>query len=159
MIVRAPPKRVRSGVDVADLVAGLVVVVACAGAGRLSVGYGVGTLGRMGPGFFPLALSILGVGLGLLVALRAVLAPRPEGEVPRLRRLAFVGAAFVLFGVAIEPLGLVLTILLTTVVASFADPAARLSHSLALGAGLAAGIWVVFVLLLKLPVPVLPGGA
>jgi len=91
------------------------------------------------------------------MALRAVVAPRHDGGSVRPRRLVFIAAAFVLFAVLIEPAGLAITVTVTAVVASLADPQARLWQSLALGVGLAAGIWLVFVVLLGLSIPLLPG--
>jgi hypothetical protein len=48
------------------------------------------------------------------------------------------------------------TIVLTTLVASFADRASRPLQTLLLGIGLAVGIWLVFVVLLRQPIPVWP---
>ena len=71
-------------------------------------GYSLGAAGKMGPGYFPLLLG------GLLAALGGILIGRSlvlSGEpVPRfhLVPLAVIAAAICLFGVMIEPLGLVL---------------------------------------------------
>ncbi len=148
-----PPK----GVDRPDLVAGLAVIAGCAATAWISAGYGLGVPRRMGAGAFPFALSALGMILGAVIALRAVTAPEHAGETVRWRRLLFVCAAFLLFAAAIEPLGLLLTIPAVTVLGAKADPKARFGESFLLGVGLAAGVWVVFVQLLGLGIPVLPG--
>ena len=65
--------------------------------------------------------------------------------------------AFVFFAIAIEPLGLILTIIGTTLLGAFADREARPLQSLMLAIGLALSIWVLFVVLLGLSIPVWPG--
>lgn len=147
------------GVDVTDLVVGLAAVAGCAFTAWMSAGYELGTPRRMGAGAFPFVLSLLGLCFGAAIALHAVVAPEHLGAPVRWRRLVFVCAAFLLFAAAIEPLGLLLTIPAVTVLGARADPEARLGESLLLGLGLAAGIWVVFVQLLGLGIPVLPGEA
>jgi putative tricarboxylic transport membrane protein len=146
-----------AGIDRTDLFAGLAVVLGCGVFAWLATGYGLGTPRRMGAGGFPFALAVLGIALGAAIALRAVLAPQHQGAPVRWRRLAFVCAAFALFALAIEPLGLLLTIPAVTVLGARADPQARFGESLALGVGLALGIWLLFVELLGLGIPVLPG--
>ncbi|RBI85818.1 hypothetical protein DRV85_08850 [Rhodosalinus halophilus] len=147
------------GVDFTDLVVGLAAMAGCAITAWISTGYELGTPRRMGAGAFPFVLSLLGLCFGAAIAARAVLAPEHMGAPVRWRRLVFVSAAFLLFAAAIEPLGLLLTIPVVTILGARADPEARLGESLLLGLGLAAGIWVVFVKLLGLGIPVLPGEA
>ncbi len=154
----AAPDPARRRIDAIELVAGLVVTAICVGLAWVALDYGVGTTRRMGAGFFPVALGGLGALLGLLMALRAVLWPMHNGSTVRLRRLVCISAAFLLFALLVEPAGLLVTVLVSTFVASLADPEARAGESLALGAGLALAVWVIFVLLLGLSVPVLPGG-
>ncbi|MCE8005628.1 tripartite tricarboxylate transporter TctB family protein [Aestuariivita sp.] len=145
------------GVNQSDLVAGLAVVIGCGVAAWIGAGYGLGTPRRMGAGAFPFVLSLLGMGLGALVAVMSVTAPQQPPVALRWRRLFYVTASFLLFAVAIEPLGLLLTIPLVTVIGAKADPTAKLGESALLGIGLALALWVVFVRLLGLGIPVLPG--
>ena len=151
---RAPA---RPGVDRAGLVWGLVVAVGCTALALTAYGYGIGAPRRMGPGFFPFYLGLIGAALGAAMTLRAVLAPTHRGEAVPTRRLLFICAAFLLFALALRPLGLVLTVIGATLLGAFADRDARPAQSLLLALGLALAIWVVFVVLLGLPIPVLPG--
>ena len=147
----------RRPVNLTDLIAGGCVIALSAGFMALAVNYGLGSARRMGPGFYPFALSLLGMALGAMIVLRALIAPSEQEETGfRWRPLIFVAAAFVLFGLMIERGGLLATIVATTVVGSLADPESRLRESLPLGIGLALGIWAVFVALLGLSIPVLP---
>lgn len=145
------------GLDITDLVVGLAVVAGCAATAWISAGYELGTPRRMGAGAFPFVLSLFGVAFGAAIAIRAAVAPDHTQARIRWRRLLFVCAAFLLFAATIEPMGLLLTIPAVTVLGAKADPQARLGESLLLGIGLAGGIWVVFVQLLGLGIPVFPG--
>lgn len=143
--------------DVRALVAGIVILCGCLALTWTASGYGIGTPRRMGPGFFPFYLGIIGTGLGALMTIRAFVAPLHAGADVPLRRVIFIGLAFVFFAIAIEPLGLILTIIGTTLLGAFADREARPLQSLMLAVGLALSIWVLFVVLLGLSIPVWPG--
>lgn len=151
-----PPAPTAQGAR-SDIVAGLVVILASGAFGYLALGYGVGTMRQMGAGFFPLLLSGLGALLGAAVVVKGVVAPEPLALVPDLRRFLLVSAAFVVFALGIEPAGLFLTIVATTVVGALAHRDAKLHESLLLGIGLAATVWLLFVVLLGLPIPLWPG--
>ncbi|MGV6875980.1 tripartite tricarboxylate transporter TctB family protein [Pseudochelatococcus sp. B33] len=141
-----------------DIIASLVIIVVSLGFGYLAMGYGIGSARQMGAGYFPLLLSITGAILGGISLVVAVVAPSPTDETFDLRRFLFVCAAFVVFALAIRPAGLLLTIIITTLVASFAHRDAKFVESVALGIGVALAIWLIFVVLLGLPVRVWPGG-
>jgi biotin transporter BioY len=143
----------------AELLAGLAVIALAAGFLWLSRDYGMGTLRRMGAGFFPVVLGWAGVGLGALICAQAVLARDLELlPATRLRRLIFIAAAFVAFGLAIDPLGLPLTLFVTSLIGSLADRETQRREAVLLALVLAAGITALFVGLLGLPLPVWPGG-
>jgi hypothetical protein len=142
--------------DVAGVLFGLATAAGCAWVVWEAWGYGVGTPRRMGPGFFPVLLGAGGVVLGLLMAWRGSRRSFALGEEVPLRRLGFIGAAFVLFAVAIQPIGLVVTLFGATLLGAMADADARPVQTLILAAGLALAIWIVFVELLGLAIPVWP---
>jgi Tripartite tricarboxylate transporter TctB family len=73
-------------------------------------GYALGTAGKMGPGYFPLLLAVLLAALGAtLIARSVVLTGEPVSRFHVLP-LAVIAAAVCLFGVLIEPLGLVVSL-------------------------------------------------
>lgn len=148
----------RSGIDVPDCLMGLAVVAGCVATATVGADYGIGTPRRMGPGFFPVALSAIGAALGLAIMIRSIRSPGFRTLPVSPRRLLFTAAAIVLFAVAIEPLGLLVTVFATAVLAAAADPRTRWHEALALGAGLSLALWLIFVVFLGLGVPVLPGG-
>ena len=119
-------------------------------------GYSLGTAGKMGPGYFPLLLG------GLLAALGAMLISRSlalSGEpVARFHvlPLAIIAAAVCLFGALIEPLGLVLSLVVLTLMSASAGPQFRLLETLALTAMLIVFSVGVFVYALGLPLNIWP---
>ncbi|PQO23337.1 hypothetical protein C2I36_08325 [Rhodobacteraceae bacterium WD3A24] len=146
----------RKMLNLTDLFAGLGVTALCSAFALVAYGYGLGGLARMGAGFFPFWFGVLGAVLGVVICIGAFRG-QGEGEARiQWRSLLFVSASFVMFGLLIEPVGLVATVVVSTVLGARADQEARLGESALLGLGLAAGVWVVFVLLLGLAIPVLP---
>jgi hypothetical protein len=119
-------------------------------------GYSLGAAGKMGPGYFPLLLG------GLLAALGGILIGRSlvlSGEpVPRfhLVPLAVIAVAICLFGVMIEPLGLVLSLAVLTLMSAFAGAQFRLLETVALAAALIVFSVGVFVYALGLPFNIWP---
>ena len=119
-------------------------------------GYSSGTAGKMGPGYFPLLLGGLLAALGaILIARSLVLRGEPVARfhvVP----LAIVAAAVCLFGVMIEPLGLVLSLAVLTLLSAFAGAQFRLLETVGLAAALIVFSVGVFVYALGLPLNIWP---
>ena len=112
-----------------------------------------GTAARMGPGYFPILLSVLILAIGIIVAIRGLTTEGPPIEPVQLRPIAMIVAAILIFGVLIDVVGLVLTALLLTVFAAYARREVKLTETILLGAGLAAFTVAVFVYLLGQPLP------
>ena len=129
--------------------------------------YPLGTSARMGPGYFPF---VLGLALALVGALLLVQASvRQRREVEPLgpwawRPLLCVLGANIAFGVLLAgvpawgwpPMGLVPAVVVLTVLASLGAGPLHWRGVLALAAVLALGSVLVFVYLLRLPLPVGP---
>ena len=116
----------------------------------------IGTVLQMGPGYFPLGLSLILLGMGLVLIVRGVVSGGPAVETIHLRPLFFVLLSFALFGILVERAGLICAILAQVLVAHFGSRETRLVESLIIGVGLAAASSVLFVWLLKIPVSLLP---
>jgi hypothetical protein len=119
-------------------------------------GYSLGTAGKMGPGYFPLLLGAVLAGLGLILIGRSLVL---DGEpVARLHVLpiAVIACAVVLFGLMIEPFGLVVTLAVLTVVTAWAGAEFRFVEAAVLAAVLIAFSVGVFVYLLGLPIAIWP---
>src|SRR5262245_30129324 len=137
--------------------------------------YPIGTALRMGTGYVPRLLCWLLLGLGCLILFQGLRDSRPrhahqldterrnaqhagEQQVRDCgwRALVFVSASLVIFGLALEPLGLVLAILLLTGVGAVAAPGLRPLETLAAAAVLIVLSWSIFIVGLGLAIPVWP---
>jgi putative tricarboxylic transport membrane protein len=123
--------------------------------------YSVGTTLRMGTGYVPRLLCWILLGLGLVILLQGVRAARAGAEGDRLegwgwRPLVFVTASLVIFGLALERLGLVISILLVTGVGALASPMLRPVETIAAAVVLIALSWGIFIFGLGLTIPVWP---
>lgn len=112
----------------------------------------VGTASQMGPGFFPLMLSIVLGALSIIVVLTESDGPG-RLKLPPAKALVLILIAPVIFALSIGPLGLVITVAIVVLVTSFASRLARLRDSLLLSGGLTVFCTVVFYYLLSLPIP------
>jgi hypothetical protein len=127
---------------------------------RLLAGYPMGTPARMGPGFFPFWLGVILVVLGAVMSVGAARAPGRSRE-SRLERfhwkeLSFVLGSICLFGLLLQPLGMLLAGMILVLGASLGSATFDLRRSMLLGLFLVAFCTVVFVMGLKLPIPLCP---
>jgi len=120
--------------------------------------YPVGDLNRMGPGFFPRMLSFGMIGLGVLSVLRGLpgLAAANGSGVRFDRSMVLIPACMAVFGLSVEPLGLILALALTIALAGLAHRQARLKEVAISIAFLIALSVLIFVFILKLPLHLWP---
>jgi hypothetical protein len=112
----------------------------------------VGTAAAMGPGFFPLVLSIsLGI-LAACVGLTGIDRPGAMRLAP-LKAQALIILAPVVFALSVRTLGLVPAVAMTIFMTSFASRFATLRDALLLSAGFTVFCVIVFHYLLALPIP------
>jgi TctA family transporter len=68
--------------DYGDIIGGVALIVGGTAFAIIGADYNIGTLRRMGPGYFPLSIGIILIAFGFLVALpaliRAGVTPKPE---------------------------------------------------------------------------------
>ena len=139
-----------------DFWAGLIFVAIGSGFILLAQQYRLGDLHRMGPAMFPTLVGVLLATLGAVIALRAFVL---DGEpVPRLyaRPIGISLVAIVLFGIALQWLGLVAAVAVLVLVGGFAAREVRPLESVALAAVMVVFSVAVFVWLLGLPLPLWP---
>src|SRR5262245_66039016 len=89
-----------------DLLAGCLFVVFGAAFLYVAQDYPLGSARRMGPAYFPVALSLVLIGIGLVTLARAFVVPGPPIRDIALKALALVTAAIVLFGLLVQRAGL-----------------------------------------------------
>jgi hypothetical protein len=140
-----------------DFYAGLLFVAFGVVAIVIARNYPLGIAARMGPGYFPRLLGILLIVLGValsLTALRGQGSPLPGWK---WRPVSIVLLSVVAFGLVLTHAGLVLSTIGLIAVASTASREFRFKESLLSGVLLAALSVGVFVIGLKLQLPIWPG--
>jgi hypothetical protein len=141
-----------------NFVTGLLYIVFGMAVAIVAAGYEIGTAYNMGPGFFPFGVGIALAIIGVCVLVAAVLpsaTPSALGAWP-LKSLAIVLVSVVLFGLLLEPLGLLIAVPVLLGVSSLAHPEFSWRALLLLIVLLVPFTWVIFVLLLGLQFPLLP---
>jgi hypothetical protein len=139
-------------IDRTDAAAGILFILFGLFFGIQSIGLELGTAFRMGPGYFPLVLSCVLVGFGLLVLLNA-LKTAGNGDMGTLawRGMLFILPAPVFFGLTVRGLGFVPAIFLTTLIAGLASLKMRLHWALLLAVAVTVFSTLVFSYALGLP--------
>ena len=139
-----------------DFVAGVLFAAVGVAAIVIAANYPLGTAARMGPGYFPRILGILLILLGSALALRAL---RVQGApLPRWhwKPVVVVLGSVVLFGAIVNSVGLALSTVILIVLASSASPEFRPKEAVVSGIALALLSVLVFVVALKLQLPIWP---
>lgn len=148
------PGEVPRRVDLRDLATGLLLLAA---AGLFALGVltklSIGTPAAMGPGFFPLMAAAGLAVVAVLIAVRAFGRPTEAVGFARPRPLVCVLGAPILFALLVAPLGFVPTIAATTLLATVGSRLMTWRFALATTAALTLLCTVVFIVLLKIPVP------
>lgn len=118
--------------------------------------YTVGSLDRMGPGFFPTALGVLLIFLSLLMVLTPVAQEdenAPERQAPQYRAWACVTAGVTAFIVLGLYGGLVPGTFALVMISALGDKGNSLKSAAALGAGVTVLAVLLFRMLLQLQIP------
>ena len=140
-----------------DFYAGLLFVAFGVFAIIVARNYPLGTAARMGPGYFPRLLGILLIVLGAALSLTALRGQGPPLPGWKWRPVSIVLLSVVAFGLVLTHAGLVLSTIGLIAVASTASREFRFRESLLSGVLLAALSVGIFVIGLKLQLPIWPG--
>lgn len=138
-------------VNIRDIGAGLIFIAIGILFGLGSIGLEIGTALRMGPGYFPLVLAGLLVGLGLVILAHGLGHPTTGGLAFPWRGLVLILVAPVVFGLTIRGLGLVPAVMLVVLISAFASQ--RMSMLLALVLSVALTLFCVLVFSFGLGLP------
>ena len=119
-----------------------------------SLGYGLGTPLRMGPGAFPLLVGATVAGLGLAIVVKGLIAGEVVsfGPIPW-RAVAVIVLAVLFFGFTVRGLGFVPTSAVTALLTTMASTRVRLLTAVAVAAGLTVAATLIFVVGLQLRIP------
>ena len=139
-----------------DFWSGVMFIAFAATALLAARGYSLGAAGKMGPGYFPVMLGSVLAFIGLILVARSFVIDGEAITRIQILPLAIIAVAVILFGVLLQPLGLVLSLALVTVVSAFASRESKPLEVAALTCVLAAFAAGVFVYGLRLPLPLWP---
>ncbi|PTM51492.1 tripartite tricarboxylate transporter TctB family protein [Phreatobacter oligotrophus] len=116
--------------------------------------YPMGTAGRMGAGYFPKVLSAALILLGLVALVRGIRINGAPLDPIRLKPFLLIAAACSLFGLMIEPIGMIGGLFVLILLSAMASREFRWSPVALLGAaGLVAACALVFVWGLSVQMP------
>lgn len=137
-----------------DVLAGLIFILFGLGFAFGALSYQIGTPTRMGPGFVPLALGIILVGLGILIVVKGYVAGEGDqiGEVPW-RATILILASILLFGITVRGAGLVPSLFAATLLAGLAPRNSGIVVPLVIASGLTIVSVLIFVVGLQLRLP------
>lgn len=143
--------------DIPDLASGAILAaIGLFVAAYAATQYDIGTLRRMGPGFFPALLGGALAVLGMMIALPAWVRGGQAIQIAWKEVIAVL-AAILVFAAGLERGGLVLVTVATVLIASIAAPDRRIGWRLMLAAVVTALSVVVFHFGLRMTVPLWPG--
>ncbi|WBV45240.1 tripartite tricarboxylate transporter TctB family protein [Pseudoroseomonas cervicalis] len=138
--------------DYADIIGGGLLMAGGIWFLLYSGNYSMGTLRRMGPGYFPLVIGGMIILFGLLVLvpglLRAGSMPRPEW-----RPFFTISVSVLAFALVVERFGLIPATFALTIAAALAEPGLRPVRTLLLAIGLSTIGVLVFTQGLGIPIP------
>jgi hypothetical protein len=139
---------------VKDVLAGLAFIgfglAFAVGASR----YALGTALNMGPGYFPLLLGAVLIGLGILVIVKGRIAGEVSeiGPVPW-KAIALIIGALLFFGATIGGLGVVPAVFLTALLAGLAGERPGVVAPVVIAVGLTITCVLIFIVALQLRLP------
>jgi hypothetical protein len=142
-----------------DFWSGMMFLVVGIGFAIGASNYSLGSSARPGPGYFPLMLSVIMAILGAIVAFKA-LTIETEGGDPiggvAWRPLLVIVAAITVFAITITRLGMVISIPILILIASFAGDEFHWRDVLINAVVLTIASWLIFIVGLKLTIPMWP---
>ena len=142
--------------DRRDIVGGLLLAAIGIVAGLYALAnYRMGTVNRMGPGMVPVTIgALLGLfGLWIAAAGWSRRQPLAPGAEVRLYVPAVIAASILAFALMISRFGLVPSVFVSSLLASFAEARVDLLRSTILSVALCGLCWLIFILGLRLTIP------
>lgn len=140
-----------------DIVAGLFIILIAVGGAWQAASYSLGTAGRMGPGYFPMALSGMMLIIGVLILfVERLPQSQQDGFDPRIfRPILTILAAMLAFALMIERFGLIPSVFVTSMVSSMAERNFKWLRAVIVAVLLASGSTAVFKFGLNLYVDII----
>jgi len=140
-----------------DMLAGGLFLLIGAATSASALGYALGTVRRMGPGYFPLLLGLLLTGLGAALIIQAWRRGALVGvEWGSFRSLVFVLGGLAFFGLVLDTLGFVLANILFVCITSYAGREFRWREAIILSLALTTMAALIFIVGLNVQIPLWP---
>lgn len=142
-----------------DFWSGLMFVVVGLGFAWGATYYSFGSSARPGPGYFPFGLGILLAILGAFTLFEALTIETEDGEKIgdwAFKPLIWIAASVAVFGWALPHLGMVIALPILVIVAAMAGDEFHWKDAVINAAILTLGSWLIFVVGLKLVIPLWP---
>lgn len=142
-----------------DFWAGLMFVVTGIGFAWGATFYSFGSSARPGPGYFPFGLGIILAALGAFTVFEAVTIETDDGEPVGAfawKPLVTILASVLVFGLLLPRIGMALTIPILVFISSLAGDEFHWRDALINSVVLTVGSWAIFILGLKLVIPLWP---
>ena len=142
-----------------DFWSGLMFIVVGLGFAWGATNYSMGSSARPGPGYFPLGLGILLAILGAMVLFKALTIETEDGEpvgAIAWRPMLLILLSVTVFGLALPRLGMVLSLPLLVLMASYAGDEFHLGEVIINSIILTLGSWAIFIYGLNLTIPLWP---
>ena len=148
-----------------DYYAGGLLIVMGASAAYIGSSYQIGSLTKMGPGFFPTCLGVLLAFMGVLVSLAASTTATASGPdlhhgiqaSPDWRGWTCIGGSVIAFITLSEYAGLLPATFFCVFIAAAGDRSSTLKGSAALAAGITVFGLVLFSYVLRVQIPIIRG--
>lgn len=121
-------------------------------------GYPVGSVRTMGPGMFPIALACLTIAVGALIVVSEFIHGEGRALNFRLRGVAAVLGALVVFALLLERAGLLITGFLAVLILALGEGQVRAREIGLVGLVLTVAIWAIFGRGLGMPIRLFPEG-
>ena len=141
-----------------DFWAGVMFAAVGFGFAGIATTYKIGTAARMGPGYFPLVLGAMLAILGIVIIAGSLRGSQGQGvDKFHWRPIFWVLGSIIMFGFMLKILGMLLAGLLQVMIACYGGPAFKARDSLLLAVAPVGFCAPLFVVGLKLPIPMCPG--
>jgi len=140
-------------VDYRDLIGGGLIALAGAGALYHSLtAFQLGTLARMGPGYFPALVSGLFILCGLAIMIPAFFRAGPMPKI-EFRPLFWISLSTLVFALMLMPFGMIPAIIAQTILSGVSDSKLSWKGSIFLAVFVAVGATLIFRVGLGIAVP------
>jgi putative tricarboxylic transport membrane protein len=139
-----------------EVCAGIFLIAAAAAAYYAALPLDAGSMSGVGSGLLPKATSLGLAGFGVYLALLGLWGSPERIDGFSFRGIIFVLGAIVAFAATVRPFGLLVAGPIAMLISSMADPDTRPLEILLFTACMTAACYLLFKVVLHLPIPVLP---